>query len=112
MAALYGFPFLAGYPSIVMTSPALIVVAFQPRAESAEGAAASKPQFVTVPCLDLLCGPLGGRMGRDVKMDDPSTVMRKDDEDEQDFEPNRMDREEVYRIKLKQVIVQERSPRL
>ncbi len=40
--------------------------------------------------------PLCGRMSGDVKMDDPSTVMRKDEEDEQDFEPNRMHGEEVY----------------
>ena len=46
---------------------------------------------------DLLRGPLCGRMSGDVKVDDPSTVMRKDDEDEQDFEPNRIHAEKVYR---------------
>jgi hypothetical protein len=38
-------------------------------------------------------------MSGDIKMDDPSTVMRKDDEDEHDFEPNRVHREEIYRSK-------------
>ena len=34
---------------------------------------------------DLLRGALCGRMSGDVKMDDPSTVMRKDDKNEQDL---------------------------
>jgi hypothetical protein len=38
-------------------------------------------------------------MSGDIKMDDPSTVMRKDEEDEHDFEPNRVHREEIYRSK-------------
>jgi hypothetical protein len=34
-------------------------------------------------------------MSRDVEVHDASSVMRENDENEQDFKPNRMDREEV-----------------
>jgi hypothetical protein len=61
---------------------------------------------------DLLRSPLRSRMSGDVEMDDASAVMSKHDKDEQDFEPDRVYREEVYRSQLGHVIVEERSPRL
>jgi hypothetical protein len=39
-------------------------------------------------------------MSGDAKMDDASAVMSKHDKDEQDFEPARVYREEVYRSQL------------
>src|SRR5262245_12750035 len=51
-------------------------------------------------------------MSRHVKVDNASTVLHKNDKDEQDFKPDRVDGEEVYRSELGYVIIEERSPRL
>src|SRR5215813_2801763 len=51
-------------------------------------------------------------MSRDIEMDDTSTMMCEHDEDEQNFEPDRVYREEVDRNELGHMIGEERSPRL
>src|SRR5215475_4217979 len=51
-------------------------------------------------------------MSRDIEMDDASTMICEHDEDEQNFEPDRMYREEVDRNELGHMIGEERSPRL
>ena len=50
-------------------------------------------------------------MSRDIEMDDTST-MCEHEEDEQNFEPDRVYREEVDRNELEHMIGEERSPRL
>jgi hypothetical protein len=45
-------------------------------------------------------------------MSDPSAVMEKDDEDEQDSTRDRRDGEEIHRAQRRDVIREERSPRL
>src|SRR5262249_28440132 len=51
-------------------------------------------------------------MSRDIEMDDTSTMMCEHEEDEQNFEPDRVYREEVDRNELGHMIGEERSPRL
>src|SRR5262245_20330263 len=58
----------------------------------------------------LLRGPFSRWMSRDIKVDNASSIMRKDDKDEEDFKPNGGDGEEVDSRKLRNVIVEERSP--
>ena len=60
---------------------------------------------------DLLSGPGGGRMVGHIQMDDTTTVVGQDDEDEQDAEGRRWDREEVDRGTLREVRSQEGAPR-
>lgn len=60
----------------------------------------------------LLRGPFSGRMGCDVKVDNTASVVSENDEDEEDFKPNRADSEEVDGSELGYVIVEERFPRL
>jgi hypothetical protein len=43
----------------------------------------------------LLRSPFSRRMSRDVKVDNTSSVMGKNDKDEQDLKPNSVDSEEV-----------------
>ena len=61
---------------------------------------------------ELLRGPCGGRMGRNVHVDDAASVVRQHDEHEQHTERGRLDREEVDRGELGDVIGEERAPRL
>ena len=43
----------------------------------------------------LLCSPFSRGMSCDVEVDNASSVMRENDEDEQDFKPDRVDGEKV-----------------
>src|SRR5260370_26104802 len=60
----------------------------------------------------LLRGPLGRRMGGDVEMDDPSSIVSQNQEHVQDLKPDRRHREEVDRHHCLDVILQEGPPRL
>ena len=51
-------------------------------------------------------------MSRRVEVHNASSIVCKNDEDEQDFKPDRVDGEEVDRSELRYVIIEERSPRL
>ena len=51
-------------------------------------------------------------MLRDIKMDDPATIMRQDDEDIQDLQTNRRDCEEINGYRLFNMIAKKRHPRL
>src|SRR4030088_1347299 len=53
---------------------------------------------------DLLRGPGGRRMLRDVEVHDPAAVMEKDDEDEQDSTRDGRDGEEIHRAQCREVI--------
>ena len=57
-------------------------------------------------------GPFRRGMSRDVEVDKASSIMREDDKHEQNFKPHGMDGEEVDRSQLRDVIIEERSPRL
>ena len=60
----------------------------------------------------LLRGPFGCGMGRDVEVDNTTSVVSQHNKDEQNFKPNCVDGEEVDRSELRYVVVEERSPRL
>ena len=60
----------------------------------------------------LMRSPFSRRMSRDIKEKNASSIMRENDEDEEDFKPDRVDGEEVHRSELRYVIIEERSPRL
>src|SRR5688572_15651534 len=47
-----------------------------------------------------------------VKVDNTTSIVRENDEDEADFKPNRVDGEEVDGSELRYMIVEERFPRL
>src|SRR5262249_54550104 len=51
-------------------------------------------------------------MRRDVKVHNTSSIVCEDDKDKQDFKPNRMDCKEVDRSELRNMIIEERLPRL
>ena len=59
---------------------------------------------------DLLRGPGGRRMLRDVEVNDPPAVMEKDDEDEEDSTRDGRDGEEIDRAQCRKVISEECSP--
>lgn len=59
---------------------------------------------------ELLRDPAGGRMGRDVRMNDAPTVMREDDQHEQQPEGDRWHDKEVGGHDLARVVRQKRSP--
>ena len=52
----------------------------------------------------LLCGPFGCGMGCDVEVDNAASVVRENNKDEEDFKPNRVDREEVDRRELRLMV--------
>ena len=60
----------------------------------------------------LLASPLGGRMGGDIEMEDPATVMSQHQEHVEDLEPNRGNREEIDRHQGLDVVVEESPPGL
>ena len=61
---------------------------------------------------NLLCGPFRtGRLGH-VEMDNPSSVVGQDDEDEQHVERHRGHGEEVDGHEVFRMVVEKRSPRL
>jgi len=49
--------------------------------------------------------------GSDVEVHDTSSIMCEDDKNEEDFEPNSADGEEVDGRELRNVIIEERTPR-
>ena len=59
---------------------------------------------------ELLRGPLGRRMGGDVEMDDPPSVVSQNQEHVQDLKPDRRHRKEVDRHHGLQVVLQEGPP--
>jgi len=59
---------------------------------------------------ELLRGPLGRRMGGDVEMDDPPSVVSQNQEHIQDLKPDRRHGEEVHRDHGFDVILKERPP--
>src|SRR5262245_41603084 len=61
---------------------------------------------------DLLSRPLCCRMSRDIEMDDAPSIVGKHHKDEQNLKPNGVDREEVDRHQLPQMIGQKGSPGL
>lgn len=56
---------------------------------------------------DLLCGPCRGRMGGDIEVDEPASVMSEHDEAVEHAERNRVNGEEVDRGDVFDVILQE-----
>ena len=56
---------------------------------------------------DLLCGPCCGRMGGDIEVDEPASVMSEHDEAVEHAERNRVNGEEVDRGDVFDVILQE-----
>src|SRR5260370_24068527 len=61
---------------------------------------------------DLLSGPFGRRMSRDVEMLNASTVMTEDDKYKQNLEPNGGHREQVDGSQLRSMVVEKRPPSL
>ena len=59
---------------------------------------------------ELLRGPLGRRMGGDVEMHDPPSVVSQNQEHVQDLKPDRRHGEEVDRHHVLDVILQECAP--
>jgi hypothetical protein len=59
---------------------------------------------------DLLPGPVSGGMLRDIEVQHPTTVMRKDHQDEQHFESHRRHHKEIDRHQVFDMIVQKRFP--
>src|SRR5215510_14736881 len=51
-------------------------------------------------------------MSCDVEVHDTSSIVCEDNKNEEDFEPNGVDGEEVDRRELRNVIIEERAPRL
>ena len=73
--------------------------------------ARSASDLVKRKCLpELLRSPLGRRMGGDVEMHDPSSVVSQNQEHVQDLKPDRRHGKEVDRHHGFDVILQERSP--
>ena len=71
------------------------------------------PRGIQRPRLaELLRGPRGRRMRRDVHVDHAASVVGQDDEHEQHAEGGGRDREEVDRRELGDMIREERPPRL
>src|SRR5215470_19427082 len=60
----------------------------------------------------LLRRPFRRWMSCDVEVHDASSIVCEDNKNEEDFEPNRVDGEEVDGRKLRNVILEERPPRL
>ena len=56
---------------------------------------------------DLLCGPCRGRMGGDIEVDEPASVMSEHDEAVEHAERNRVNGEEVDRRDVFDVVLQE-----
>jgi hypothetical protein len=61
---------------------------------------------------ELLCGPGRGGMFGDRHVNDPSTVVREDDQDEQQPERDRRHDEQISGHNLARVVGEERPPRL
>ena len=60
----------------------------------------------------LLRRPFSRWMSRDVEVHDASSIVCEDNKNEEDFEPNGVDGEEVDGRELRNVILEERPPRL
>ena len=60
----------------------------------------------------LLRRPFSRWMSCDVKVHDASSIVREDNKNEEDFKPNGVDRKEVDRRELSNVIIEERPPSL
>src|SRR5262245_27565322 len=60
----------------------------------------------------LLGGPFSRRMRRDVEVDNPASIVSENDKNKQNFKPNRVDGKEVDGSELRNMIIEERPPRL
>ena len=61
---------------------------------------------------DLLGGPRGRWVSRDVKVENTTAVVSKHNKNEQNFKPDRMHREKIDRTELRDVVLEECSPGL
>ena len=61
---------------------------------------------------DLLGGPHGRWVSRDVKVENTTAVVSKHDKNEQNFKPDRMHREKIDRTELRDVVLEKCSPGL
>src|SRR6058998_3720960 len=59
---------------------------------------------------DLLGGPRGRWVSRDVKVENTTAVVSKHNKNEQNFKPDRMHREKIDRTELRDVVLEECSP--